>query len=120
MADVERGVFPTLPNQALHNGSPGSSSSLGRQASSVKAPNASIHNGDPGNGFMPLTKGASTVRGSNDSLKFDVSQAKMPQPPSVTQPGQGSVPFNPFMGPGGSTTSVRIPDMAKKAPIKGK
>jgi hypothetical protein len=107
--------MPTPPNETFHNGSPGSSSPQGRGASPVNPPNAGLAGGRP-NGSFPQTKQASPVKGSNDDLKFKISDAKMPQPPSAIQPGVGMVPVNPFTGPGGMTRqSNQVPDRAPKS-----
>lgn len=115
MANVERNAIPTPPNQTLGS-AVNSSGPQGRSASTVHAPNAMVHDGNANNGFLPMTKQASTVQGSNESFRFNVQDAKMPQPPSVLQPGPGAIPVNPFMGANGTTSSLRIPDKAGKTP----
>lgn len=113
MASVEHNVFPPLPNEMLRNGDPGSSSPLGKTAGNVHPPNAMIHAGIPNNGFMPMTKQASQVKGSNEDLKFNVANAKMPQPPSVVDPGKGAIPVNPFQSSGGKASQFPVSAMGR-------
>ncbi len=110
----------------------------------VRAPNQQ-HRGDRrNNGFMPLAESASPVHPSNETRKggdrrggtaslteqaspvktpdhrFNVEDAKMPQPPSAFEPGKGAIPVNPFM-PGGQGVNKVYPeaDMAKPSkPVK--
>lgn len=107
-------AIPTPPNNGIHNGNINSSSPLTRGASPMNPPNAGIRDGNANNGFMSLAKRAGGIKGSNESLKFKVSDAKMPQPQSALQPGKGMVPVNPFTEKGGMTTpSLKMPDKAK-------
>jgi hypothetical protein len=86
----------------------------------VKPPNEEQAGGDHrANGFLPLSGGSPTVHPANGAYggdrrmgtmplggsggaihppnhRFDVGMAKMPQPPSVTEPGKGAVPVNPW------------------------
>jgi len=107
----------------------------------VKAPNEELRGarGDHrANGFMPLTEQASSVRPSNEPRvggdrrggsanlagqappvrtpdhRFNIENAKMPNPPSAVEPGKGAVPVNPFV-PGGQGVNRAYPeaDMAK-------
>ncbi len=90
------------------------------------------------NGFLPLTGSPATVHPSNEpgargdrrggtadltphsspvrvpDHRFNVENAKMPQPPSAVEPGKGAVPVNPFV-PGGQGVNRAYPvaDMAK-------
>lgn len=90
------------------------------------------------NGFLPLTGGPSAVHPANEpgargdrrggsadlrplaspvrvpDHRFNVDDAKMPQPPSAVEPGRGAVPVIPFI-PGGEGINRTFPvaDMAK-------
>jgi hypothetical protein len=57
----------------------------------VHDPNATISRGDPG-GSADLTRQPSTVR--TPDHRFNVENAKMPQPPAATMPGRGDVPVD--------------------------
>lgn len=108
-------AIPTPPNNSIVNGNPRNGSSpLTRGASPMSPPNAGIKDGNAKNGFSSLARGASPVAGSNESLEFKVSDAKMPQPQSAMQPGKGAIAVGPFTGPNGMTTlSPKMPDKAK-------
>jgi hypothetical protein len=114
MGMVEKSIV-NPPNEHIKDGNYRGSAPLGKSASPVNPPNAGIKDGDPDNGFLPLTHGASPMNPPNDSvLRFDVSKAKMPQPPSVEQPGKGAVPVNPFMKGGGIAPAASLPDSAMR------
>lgn len=68
--------------------------------------------GDRRGGSADLTPLASPVR--TPDHRFNVENAKMPQPPSAFEPGKGAVPVNPFV-PGGPGINRAYPeaDMAK-------
>jgi len=103
----------------------------------VKAPNetdlgSAAHRDRRANGYMPLTESASPVKPSNEpgpggdrrggsanlagqaspiktpDHRFNLEDAKMPQPPSAFEPGKGSVPVQPFV-PGGSGVNAVYP-----------
>jgi hypothetical protein len=112
MASVESSPIKP-PNASISNGNVNSCGPMGRSASDVRPPNAHLHDGNAANGFMSLGKGASPVHVPDH--RFNVANAKMPQPPSVLQPGPGAIPTNPFMSGDGTTTSLRIPDRAGKS-----
>ncbi len=104
----------------------------------VKAPNETMKGDHRANGYLPLAGGASTVHPSNEARKggdrrggtadlagqappvkppdhrFNIGDAKMPNPPSAFEPGKGAVPVNPFV-PGGQGVNRVYPeaDMAK-------
>lgn len=49
------------------------------------------------------------------SNRFDVSKAKMPQPPSVVEPGKGAVPIMPWDSAGNpNRMGGTLPDIAPK------
>ena len=49
------------------------------------------------------------------SLRFNVDNACMPQPPAAIEPGKGAVPVNPFLASGpGIARAVPIDDDAKQ------
>lgn len=107
-------AIPAPPNNGIRNGNLNSSGPMGRGSSPMNPPNAGIKDGNAKNGFSSLARGASPVAGPNESLKFKVGDAKMPQPQSAMQPGKGAVPVSPFTGAGGMTTpALKMPDKAK-------
>ena len=111
MANVERDVIKP-PNEQLR-GQGGDRrangfASLAGHASQVKPPNERI-GGDDRGGSFPTGKQKGDVR--TPEHRFDVQDAKMPQPPSVLQPGTGAVPISPFMK--GNSTSVPLRESAK-------
>jgi hypothetical protein len=68
--------------------------------------------GDRRGGSMPLAGQPSPVKAPDH--RFNVENAKMPQPPAAIEPGKGAVPVNPFL-PGGQGINRAIPvaDSAK-------
>jgi hypothetical protein len=56
----------------------------------------------------PQSKIASPVRLPDN--RFNVECAKMPQPPSVTWPGTGDIPIQPWFPDGSVNSARRIPD----------
>lgn len=44
--------------------------------------------------------------------RFQVSESKMPQPPSAVQLGKGMIPVNPYDNQGKPQTSATMPDTA--------
>ncbi len=91
---VEHGVVRP-PNQpsAAGNGANNSYLPLSRGTGGVKPSNYGA-GGDRRDGSMPLNALPSPVQPPNH--RFDVGMAKMPQPPSVIEPGKGAVPVNPW------------------------
>jgi len=112
----------------------------------VKAPNETVLGSGPhrdrrANGFMPLTESASPIypaniatvrgdrRGGSADLaelaspvktpdhRFNVEEAKMPQPPSAFEPGKGAIPVNPFV-PGGQGINRVYPEADMAKPMK--
>jgi hypothetical protein len=89
------------------------------------------------NGYLPLTKGGSTVNPPNSgpggdhragsfplgesgspitppNHQFSVGTSKMPQPNSAVEPGKGAVPVNPWDAQGNpSRTRMPAADMAR-------
>jgi hypothetical protein len=107
MAKVERGVVKP-PNQALQ----------GLAATRSHSPRAGLP-------AIPDTKSA-LQGGSTDltrqpspvapvSCRFNVDNARMPQPPSAIKPGKGDVPVNPFLAANsGIIRTLPIIDDAKQ------
>ena len=81
-------------------------------ASPVNPPNMGA-GGDRRGGSFPLGGGAPMVKPPDH--RFNVDEARMPQPPSAVEPGKGLVPVNPFL-PGGSPAQIgmAVSDMAPK------
>jgi hypothetical protein len=105
MANVERNIV-SPPNEKLRDGNVNSCGNMGRMASPVTPPNAHIHYGNTANGFESLARRPSGAMIPDHS--FDVMKAKMPQPHSVTTPGKGIVPSNPFQTDG-KPTGLQVP-----------
>jgi hypothetical protein len=69
------------------------------------------HGGDRRNGSAPLGGMASPVHLYDH--RFDVSKAKMPQPPSAIEPGKGAVPVNPWDAEGEPNHALTQPDSGR-------
>lgn len=78
-------------------------------AGAVFSPNNGL--GDRRNGSAPLGGTPSPVHPPN--VRFDVSKAKMPQPPSVVELGRGAIPVNPWNGSGLPNHAVCPADLPK-------
>jgi hypothetical protein len=95
MPNAERNVVKP-PNEMLQGLAQTRSTTPGASDPMVMSPDHARHSADPG-GSGPLTRSASPVR--TPDHRFNVDNAKMPQPPSATEPGTGAVPiyaFNPM------------------------
>ena len=95
MAKVERGVVKP-PNQELQGLAATRSHAPRAGAPATRGPNHAPLQG----GSADLTRQPSPVAPA--SCRFNVDDARMPQPPSAIEPGKGDVPVNPFLvsGPG--------------------
>jgi hypothetical protein len=109
---VERGVVRP-PNQpgAAGNGANNSYLPLTRVAGGVEPSNYGA-GGDRRGGSMPLGALPSPVQPPNH--RFDVGMAKMPQPPSVVEPGKGAVPVDPWNDSGLPNRAIPEPDTAQQ------
>jgi hypothetical protein len=109
---VERGVVRP-PNQpgAAGNGANNSYLPLTRVAGGVEPSNYGA-GGDRRGGSMPLGALPSPVQPPNH--RFDVGMAKMPQPPSVVEPGKGAVPVDPWNDSGQPNRAIPEPDTARQ------
>ena len=67
-------------------------------AAAARGPNSTLHAGDPG-GSADLTRQPSPVAPVNH--RFNVDDARMPQPPAAVDPGKGAIPVNPFLASAG-------------------
>ena len=92
MANVERGVVKP-PNLELQGLAATRSAVPRAEAARACASNSAVHAGDPG-GSADLTRQPSPVAPINQ--RFNVDNARMPQPPAAVEPGKGAVPVNPF------------------------
>ena len=114
MAKVERGVVKP-PNQELQGLAATRSQAPRAGGPAARGSNSSILAGDPG-GSADLTRLPSPVPPM--SHRFNVDDAKMPQPPAAIEPGKGAVPVNPFLasGPGiaRATSSPTTPRDAER------
>lgn len=81
---------------------------LQRVNGDVAAPNRT--GGDRRGGTADLAGQASPVQPPNH--RFDVGTARMSQPPSAVEPGQGAVPVNPWDAMGRPNRAATEPDMA--------
>jgi hypothetical protein len=71
--------------------------------------------GDRRGGSADLTPLASPVRVPDH--RFNVENAKMPQPSSAIEPGKGAVPVNPPVASTGRASRINsVADMAKSKP----
>ena len=110
MANVERTPFTGIPNDRLKTLAEKRSMSPAAGASTVHPANERISHGDPGSS-SGMGRQASPVHPPD--MKFNVQNAKMPQPPAATKPGQGGIPvdlrdFTPM------ATGMAKKDSAKK------
>jgi hypothetical protein len=108
MSNVERGVVKA-PNLNLHDLGAKRSMTPTSGASATHSPDRARGGAEPG-GCGSLTKSASPV--STPDHRFNVDQAKMPQPSAATMPGQGAVPVDLRVGLPASGIARR--DSAKK------
>jgi hypothetical protein len=92
MAKAERGVVKP-PNQELQGLAATRSAVPRAGAPRACGSNATVHAGDPG-GSADLTRQPSPVAPIDQ--RFNVDNARMPQPPAAVEPGKGAVPVNPF------------------------
>jgi len=109
MPNVERSPI-TPPNEMLQGLAKTRSATPAASGSMVHGPHAGLRDGDPG-GSGPLTRSASPVRAPDH--RFNVENAKMPQPPSATEPGTGAVPIYPFNPMGMPNGALPESDSAK-------
>ena len=112
MAKVERGVVkpPNLELQGL--AATRSARAASRACLRSRGPNSALHAGDPG-GSADLTRQPSPV--APVSHRFNVDDARMPQPPAAIEPGKGAVPVNPFLASDpGIVRAIAIADDAKQ------
>jgi hypothetical protein len=109
MPNVERGVV-MAPNTMLQGLGQTRSMAPSAGLAATHEPNLGLKNGAAG-GSSPLTRLASPVSVPNH--RFNVDNAKMPQPPSVTQLGTGAVPIYPYNAMGMPNQAVPESDSAK-------
>jgi hypothetical protein len=69
------------------------------------------HGGDRRNGSAPQGGIPSPVHLHDH--RFDVSRAKMPQPPSAIEPGKGAIPVNPWNDTGEPSHALPQPDSGR-------
>ena len=116
MPNVERGVVKPAnePGRAGARANNGYLPLAGGQPA-MHPSNEPGARGDRRGGSMPLASQPSPV--TTHDHRFQVGDAKMPNPPSAFEPGRGAVPVNPFV-PGGQGINRVYPvaDMAK--PVK--
>jgi hypothetical protein len=92
MAKVERGVIKP-PNQELQGLTATRSHTPRADTPASRRPNSKLHAGDPG-GSADLTRQPSPVVAPGH--RFNVDDARMPQPPAAIEPGKGAVPVDPI------------------------
>ena len=111
MPNVERSAVKP-PNDSLQGLARTRSASPAGSASPVNPPNGALRDGDPSSyGGRGYTKGPSPI--NLPDHRFNVSQAKMPQPPAAAQPGQGNIPVDSRVGMVNGSGMARK-DTAKK------
>ena len=99
MGNVQRGVVKGSNKEGpAGNGKTNGFLPLSGGASPVNPPNMGP-GGDHRSGSFPLSGGAPMAKPPDH--RFNVSQAKMPQPPSAVDACKGMIPVNPFL-PSGS------------------
>ncbi len=108
MSNVRRGVV-NAPNLNLHDLSAKRSMTPTAGGSATRSPDKARGSAEPG-GCGSLMKSASPV--STPDHRFNVDQARMPQPPAATMPGQGAVPVDLRVGL--PATGIARRDSAKK------
>jgi hypothetical protein len=91
MAKVERNVVKP-PNQEFQGLSATRSHTPRASVPVTRGPNSKLHAGDAG-GSADLTRQQSPV--VLPSHRFNVDDARMPQPPAAIEPGKGAVPVDP-------------------------
>jgi hypothetical protein len=111
MPDVQRGVVKA-PNEMLQGLDQRRSMTPGPGAPATHDPNARLRNGSAG-GSANLARSASPV--STPDHRFNVENAKMPQPPSATKVGTGAVPIYPYSSMGIPNQALPEADSAKNA-----
>jgi hypothetical protein len=96
-----------VPNNGFRNGNRNGSASQGFQSNMTgDVPNRRLHDGDRGGSYPQGGQGMpAMMQGSNPGNKFNISNAKMKQPPSAIQPGNPAIPVESGRGPNGSTVS---------------
>jgi hypothetical protein len=93
MRNVQQGVVKA-PNLQLQDLAAARSSAPAAEAAVARASNSALFAGDPG-GSANLERRPSPV--VLPSHRFNVADARMPQPPSAIEPGKGAIPVNPFL-----------------------
>jgi hypothetical protein len=111
MSRVEKGVVRP-PNEDLQHLDQRRSTTPAAGAPAAHEPNRLLRNGAAG-GSASLTRLASPV--STPDNRFNVDNAKMPQPPSAIEPGTGAVPVYAFSPTGLPNRALPESDSAKKS-----
>ncbi len=107
MAKVERGVVKP-PNQELQGLAATRSHAPRAGMPATPEPTPALQGGS-----ADLTRQPSPVAPAR--YHFNVDNARMPQPPSASEPGKGEVPVNPFLASGtGIARVLPIFDAAKQ------
>jgi hypothetical protein len=101
--DARRGVVQP-PNEAGPGGNRANNGFLLLAGSAGPLPPAGPGGGDRRNGSFPIGKMASPVHAPVQ--RFDVETAKMPQPPSASEPGRGAIPVNPWNAEGQPSRTI--------------
>jgi hypothetical protein len=90
MPGVERSPI-NPPNDSLKTLAEKRSMTPSASGPAVRSPDFQRHTADP-NGSGPEPKSASPVHAPDH--RFNIENARMPQPPAATMPGQGDVPVD--------------------------
>jgi hypothetical protein len=78
-------------------------------------PNQKLTGSHIGHSSSPLD-GSLGPRVMPPNMRFRVGEAKMPQPPSAVEPGQGAIPVEPFGKSGEPKSSTILPDSTMRRP----
>lgn len=80
------------------------------------APNDSLRQNNKGNSMQPSAAAPQLAGTPPPDHRFNVANARMPQPPAPVTPGDGAVPISPWNEHGTpNLIAVPVPDTARPA-----
>jgi hypothetical protein len=100
-------------NETGPGGNRASNGYLSLAGSPGPIPSTGLSGGDRRNGSSSLGGMISPVH--PPANRFDVEKAKMPQPPSATEPGKGSIPVNPWNDSGRPNHASPGPEVPRES-----